>query len=629
MNSFKSQLFALVSGLILVFIIIIFLIFRGIEETRQDLININYNYLAQITLKLDLTLWEDTFTSILEKNYFAEQGRTKKIGFLNFYFLKLLEGEFTDFPVNYGYYDSNLNSIVGCPPPIGPPLPEEKTYDNNTATWTTHETKLKKEALIKHSETAMDENQDIFISNKLGSKYFLFYIHPLERNDKIIGTSWAIMEFRDFYEPFRSNLEISLIFIVIVILAALAVGNNLRKGVLYIRAGLKRLNYDLSYRFSPGRGEIGEITYTINEMASTLNKVKSYTELILEGTSEGVIVLDNTGKVVYFNGAATKLLNIPREKLTGRDYREIFPKESDLIRGAIEDSIEGKDRNILKTVYRLPEGKEIPIALSTFSLGIEEKKGVVIILRDLSETERMERKLRQSDKLAALGKLVAGVAHEIKNPIAAIRANVQLWEKRIDKTKPTKEALNMVIDEVDRLNEIVNKWLIFAREKASSRTECMINDIIEKTIELMKVEIENKKGHLKSEPGENLPSLYINTQEIGQVIINLIKNALDMLTEEGTIIIRSSFDEKKQAVKVEVTDSGPGIPLELQDKIFDPFFTTKDNGTGLGLAICYDIIKNHGGTIDLETIMGKGTTFYFTLPLKEEKSEESTVSGEQ
>ncbi len=613
MNSFKTQLLALVSGLILMFIIIIFLIFRGIDKTRHDLIQVNKIYLAQITLKLDLTLWEDSFSSILEKNLFSKYEKGKKIGFLTVYFIKLLEGEFTDFPgVDFGYYDKELETILGCPPPLGPPLPQK---NQDESTWTSIETSLKADAVKKLSEKITIGEEDIFISEKLGNKFFLFYIHPLVRQGNLIGTTWAIMEFRDFYEPFMANIRIAFIVMIAGILAALATGNRLRKGFEYIQDGLQELKVDLGYRFEKRGGEIGEISNAINELASTLSRVRSYTELILEGTGEGVIALDKDSKVVFFNKSAGILLNINRENVIEKDYREIVTEEKDLLRETIEDALAGKNRNILKTVYKLNNGQEIPLSINSFCLETRGREGAVMILRDLSDMERLERKLRQTDKLAALGKLVAGVAHEIRNPIASIRANVQLWQKRLEKTPPSKEALDMVIDEIDRLNGIVEKWLIFAKYRTSSRENYQVNEVIKKAVELMRVEIKNRDIDFSCDMEEDIPCVYINPQEIEQVIINLMQNSLDMLSENGSLTVKSSYVKEDSRIKVEVIDTGPGLPLDIQGKIFDPFFTTKEEGTGLGLAVCYDIITGHKGTIDFETVLGKGSTFYFTIPV--------------
>ncbi len=596
------------------FIIIIFLIFRGIDKTRQDLIQVNKIYLAQITLKLDLTLWEDSFSSILEKNLFSKYEKSKKTGFLTVYFIKLLEGEFTDFPgVDFGYYDKELETILGCPPPLGPPLPQNN--QDNESTWTSIETGLKADAVKKLSEEITMGEEDIFISEKLGNKFFLFYIHPLVRRGNLIGTTWAIMEFRDFYEPFMANIRIAFIVMIAGILAALATGNRLRKGFEYIQDGLQKLKVDLGYRFEKRGGEIGEISNAINELASTLSKVRSYTELILEGTGEGVIALDKDSKVVFFNKSAEILLNINRENVIEKDYREIVTEEKDLLRETIEDALAGKNRNILKSVYRLNNGREIPLSINSFCLDTRGREGAVMILRDLSDMERLERKLRQTDKLAALGKLVAGVAHEIRNPIASIRANVQLWKKRLEKTPPSEEALDMVIDEIDRLNGIVEKWLIFAKYRTSLRENYQINEVIKKAAELMRVEIKNRDIDFSCELAEDIPSVYINPQEIEQVIINLMQNSLDMLSENGSLTVKSSYIKEDSRIKVEVIDTGPGLPLEIQGKIFDPFFTTKEEGTGLGLAVCYDIITGHKGTIDFETLLGKGSTFYFTIPV--------------
>jgi two-component system sensor histidine kinase AtoS len=340
---------------------------------------------------------------------------------------------------------------------------------------------LKADAVKKLSEEITMGEEDIFISEKLGNKFFLFYIHPLVRRGNLIGTTWAIMEFRDFYEPFMVNIRIAFIVMIAGILAALAAGNRLRKGFEYIQDGLQKLKVDLGYRFEKRGGEIGEISNAINELASTLSKVRSYTELILEGTGEGVIALDKDSKVVFFNKSAEILLNINRENVIEKDYREIVTEEKDLLRETIEDALAGKNRNILKSVYRLNNGREIPLSINSFCLDTRGREGAVMILRDLSDMERLERKLRQTDKLAALGKLVAGVAHEIRNPIASIRANVQLWKKRLEKTPPSEEALDMVIDEIDRLNGIVEKWLIFAKYRTSLRENYQINEVIKKS----------------------------------------------------------------------------------------------------------------------------------------------------
>jgi len=615
MFSFKIQLFALVSGLIFVFIVIICLIFIGIDKTRQDLLELNKNYLAQITLKLDFSLWEDSFSTILEKNMFSGYENEKKIVFLNAYFLKLLEGEFSDFPgVDFGFYDIKLKSIVGCPPPLGPYIPEHLTREKSDTCKDPEDAKLKANILGDLAGQSLLQGQDIFVSKYMDGKVFLFYIHPLERKNELIGISWAIMEFRDFYKPFRINFEISFVFMLVAIFIALAMGNNLRKRVACIQDGLQRLKFDLSYRFAVEKGEFGQIAMGINEMTETLSKVKSYTELILEETGEGVSVFDNDRKVLFFNKSASMLLDLNRIDVIGRYYGDIFKDDNDLLRESIEDTYKGNNRNILKAIYSLNSGKEIILSISTFCLELNERQAVVMFLRDLTDTERMERRLRQTDKLAALGKLVAGVAHEIKNPIAAIRANIQLWEKRLDKAKPSRESLNMVIDEVDRLNGIVEKWLIFARDKVSSREICQLNTIIERSLELMKVEIKRRKIDLVYELAKNLPSVYVSPQEIEQVIINLIQNALDVLGEETTLTLKSSSVNDGLKVKLEIIDTGPGIHIDIQGKVFDPFFTTKEEGTGIGLAVCYDIITSHGGTIDFETQLGEGTNFYILLP---------------
>ena len=224
----------------------------------------------------------------------------------------------------------------------------------------------------------------------------------------------------------------------------------------------------------------------------------------------------------------------------------------------------------------------------------------------------MEATLRRQDRLAALGKVVAGVAHEIRNPLNALSLTLQLLERRVRKGQATGDEAREAIHEVERLGVILDRWLAFGRPDLGNRRVQDLQPLLERAIRVVDDQSRRKRIHLTvASNGSQQLQADVDAPSIEQVLINLFLNAIDASPEGGTVSVHLAAEPER--VRIEVRDQGPAIPEAIRDHLFDPYFTTKENGTGLGLAVSREIVCHHGGTIDFESA-DSGTTFILTLP---------------
>jgi signal transduction histidine kinase len=227
--------------------------------------------------------------------------------------------------------------------------------------------------------------------------------------------------------------------------------------------------------------------------------------------------------------------------------------------------------------------------------------------------------LRRHEKLASLGILAAGVAHEIRNPLTAIRARLFTLQKRLSPTTPERTDADVIDCEIDRLERIVKDFLLFARPSDPHFVTANAVDIIQEVASLLGPEMEKKGIRLIVEATSAMP-VRIDPQQIKQVLINLVQNAAEAVGSNGEIRLRVHRDSRRfadrstGAVVIEVQDSGKGIPPEVQERLFDPFFSTKEAGTGLGLSIAARIVEKHGGALQYQTLLNHGTTFGVVFP---------------
>ena len=221
----------------------------------------------------------------------------------------------------------------------------------------------------------------------------------------------------------------------------------------------------------------------------------------------------------------------------------------------------------------------------------------------------------QTEKLSALGRMAAGIAHEINNPLAGILLYSSNMVKKVPDNTPLKEGLDIIIHETIRCRKIIQELLDFSRGREPQKLPTNINSIIEKTLNILENEFKINRVKLHKDLARNMPKTMLDGNQIEQVFINLIINSIQALPREGMISIRSSVNNEQEIVRVEISDNGPGIEGEALDKIFEPFFSTKAKGTGLGLSVSYGIIHNHQGQIRVDSTPGDGTKFLIDIPL--------------
>lgn len=336
---------------------------------------------------------------------------------------------------------------------------------------------------------------------------------------------------------------------------------------------------------------------------------------VLEEAPDGVRILDMNGYILYSNKAIEKIFGFSPEELKGRHISELHPVP-EFFNSVLSPVIKENGRWNGELKLKSKDGKEIPVWLNTSVVknSKDEPICMVGIIRDISylkEKEYLEKQLMQADKLATIGQLASGVAHEINNPLGNISLYAQMLLKKTE-DEVIRKKLNIINDEANRASHIVKGLLDFARQSELKLAPININKEIDKVLDIIKPQLWKIKVDTEFQP---LPIIQGDPNQIDQVIMNMLTNSIQAMKGDGEILITTL--SKKDNIEISILDNGCGIPKEKLPKIFDPFFTTKETGegTGLGLAISYGIIERHHGSIEVKSEVGKGTTFTIKLPI--------------
>ena len=357
-------------------------------------------------------------------------------------------------------------------------------------------------------------------------------------------------------------------------------------------------------------------TYIVKK---TLNEMKVYTSKLLETMDNAVISVDNKGIVKTFNRKSEEIFNKKKEEVLKKDCQEVLNLNI-LGESIFKKCLLGK-KNISQEIILEEKGlKKKILDLNSSFLTDEsgEITGVVAVIRDVTKINDLNEDVARHKRLAALGKLSAGIAHEIRNPLSSIRGLAQFVYNSFSKTDERKEDLNTIIQEVDRLNKLVVQVLDFAKLKKPSLTPFSLNDLIRKIAELFKLEIKDKQVKFSLELSPDISQIQADEDQVKQILMNVIINAIQAIPKKGEIKIKTekALLKGESAVKLIIKDSGVGITEKDFNQIFDPFFSTKEQGSGLGLSIVYKLIEAHQGEIKVESKEGKGTKFIIFLPQK-------------
>lgn len=344
----------------------------------------------------------------------------------------------------------------------------------------------------------------------------------------------------------------------------------------------------------------------------TLDEMREYTRNVLESMPNGLITVDRSLSVATFNPTALEILGKKREEVEGKPIGELLPLENE-VRQVLSDS-----ESILEKEVRLSnEGRgKTFLFLSVSPLKEPDSKvarGAVIILRDVTVIRDLEQKVMMNEKFAALGRLSAGVAHEIRNPLNSIKGFIQYFQKKLDLDEEDYKYTDLMLTEVDRLNRVISKLLAYSKPREPRMSIRSLDEIIDHCLRVLEREFAGASIRLERKScGESVPLVLMDADQMTQVFLNILLNAIEATPAGGAISVTSETTTDGK-VTLAIQDSGEGIPREHLDKIFDPFFSTKKKGTGLGLAIVKSIIEAHDGEIDVESEVGKGTKFIVSL----------------
>lgn len=346
---------------------------------------------------------------------------------------------------------------------------------------------------------------------------------------------------------------------------------------------------------------------------------RTLAENVLESSPNGVMTVDCVGTVSSMNRKAEEILNLKRFDVVGRNVDSFFQAGIvDLVAESLKGMSAVDNREV--TLER-SDGTHLTLGMSSSVLKGHSGRvnGVIILFRDLTEAKRSEEMMRRMDRLTSLGELSAGLAHEIRNPLASITLNVQMLSKMLIMDDRMRSIVNDTLTGITRIKRLIKGIHDFAKPGFPALRSGCIDDVIIDSVTLLDSQLKKKKIDIYIDLAETVSPVIFDPLKIQQVFINILINAMDALPSGGMIRITSMLEHRSPdnsgLLAVSVSDTGSGIPRENIPKIFDPFFTTKPEGTGLGLSITHKILEQHGATIDIESSIGQGTTFIMRFPV--------------
>jgi two-component system sensor histidine kinase AtoS len=489
-------------------------------------------------------------------------------------------------------------------------------------------------------------------------------VFPSSERDKW-GTVRVAVSLQGMYgEIQRTRLTILLFGIVAALvgcLAALVLARRITSPLEQLRAGaLAVAGGDLAHRLVVGSAdEIGELASTFNHMTNDLqaqqaalqaanreldaqlrevSNLERYNARVLASMTNGLVTLNLEGRIVKWNEMATRITGYAVGEVEGQLCRELFASNQAFVR-LLLDGIQGKgvwwDRGVS---FTRPDGLEVPLEINTSLLEDEtgQTTGLLGIFRDLSLVRELEQRLRRADRLAAVGRMAAMVAHEIKNPLVALKTFVDMVPRRAKDPAFIARFQDIVPREVDRVNAIMEELLELSRPPRIAPRPLHIHEVIARCVALYEQQAEERGIAIVQELEPTVAPVRADPEYLSRAVGNLAINAIQAMTAGGTLTIRTGYgvpwqstlgemsahidlgiaaDAARAFVFITLADTGTGMTPEQLDSLFTPFFTTKEKGTGLGLALTHKIIEEHQGHLHVESQFGIGSTFTILLPI--------------
>jgi len=363
-------------------------------------------------------------------------------------------------------------------------------------------------------------------------------------------------------------------------------------------------------------------------MERELKEANEFLTNMIESSVDGIIVTNMKGDILIYNKGAQNILGYKIEEVVGKmNIQGIYPPG---VAKEVMEKLRSPDFGGMGKLTSFPifhrrkDGELIEGDLSASIIYDEKRKEIasIGIFKDLRERLGMERELQkiqqallQSEKLAAMGRLTSQIAHELNNPIYGIMNTLELLKTEIPPESKRRRILELALSETQRLSEMLRNMLSFSKPEEEKRKPIKMNELVEGILLVMEKQMREANIKVETSFDDGIPEVMASTNQMRQVMLNIIKNAKEAMPKGGTLTVRTSREDNK--VLIHIQDTGMGIPEEIRDKIYEAFFTTKSKvkGVGLGLSVCYGIIKDHGGEIKVESEEEKGTTFTISLPI--------------
>ena len=373
----------------------------------------------------------------------------------------------------------------------------------------------------------------------------------------------------------------------------------------------------------------GQLAIAIDnaQLFTEVQNAKIYNEILLQNLTTGVIAAGADGRITVFNNEAEQITGSKSQNLLDRPIEDLPAALRNLVRETLHSAERPENREL---ILDSAEGSVVVRASSSIFHGQQgEMLGVLIVLTDITALKRLELQIRRSDRLASLGTLSAGMAHEIKNPLVSIKTFAQLLPERYQDSDFRETFSNLIGHEIDRIDSLVNQLLRFARPAKPLLKPMHVHTVLEKSLQLVGHRLYQKEIKLTRSWQADVDTIRADADQLEQVFLNFFLNAMDAMKRGGEMVVSTeiraaeewvaavtgSNGDVHEILRITVRDNGEGIRNEDIPHVFDPFFTTKDYGTGLGLSVVHGIIQEHSGQIEVESELSKGTAFHILLPL--------------
>jgi PAS domain S-box-containing protein len=487
-----------------------------------------------------------------------------------------------------------------------------------------------------------------------GGRHSLIGYAPVRLSDRLApgslgGKRWVTFVRQNPAETYTTldQLLVKVLAYGLVVFAVLVatgawVARRIARPIAVLQEGARRIGSgSLDHQLTLKTGdELEQLAGAFNGMAANLKQsfsqleqrsreieaTKRYLENLLENANDVIYTLDTEQRFTYVNGKVAGW-GYQKEDLIGRPYLSLLSKRHRGRRLKSTLDIGAKQVYEVEVLCKTGETRTAMVSVSPLCDVQGRIHGVLGIARDITETKKLERQIRNSEKLASVGKLAAGVAHEINNPLGGILNCLYNFRKGALSPARQEEYVASIEDGLRRVQKIVRQLLDFSQQHEPEFSPANINDVVERVLVLTEHAVAARKIRLDKQLQRDLPALMVDRHMMEQVLMNLVLNAIQATGDGGAITIRTQV--RDDSCEVTVEDTGCGIPAHVLPHIFDPFFTTKGTGegTGLGLSVSLGIVERHGGRIFVESEVGKGSVFTVCLPLASEQSADRSMAG--